>query len=317
MQPPGPPLPPFAPLPPGGGYGPPQGAPPPPYYPPQLPYGAPMYGPPAPTEGKATVSLVLGVVSLVGTCCYLGFLLGIPAIVVGFLARRDIARSGGALGGSGAALGGIICGALGTLVNIAQIAFFAATMLMGAHSSKSSPSPYSPSSPVHVSPTTPLKPPPVPTAAPTYTTPHNYGRVHVTTMARGQPLRAQLAAEVAKMPHGQKLVVMTTATWSKDASEIEATIANPKMQAALSGVWIARVDADDFKTDLAAMGLERPEVPWFFMLDAKLAVTSDIGAGEWDANIAANIAPVMKRFVEGTLAPPNTQGKPAPTGTTL
>lgn len=67
--------------------------------------------PAPPTDTKATVALVLGVVSL----CGLGLVTGIPAVVLGLLSRRDIRRSGGRLGGAGLALGGIVTGVLGTL----------------------------------------------------------------------------------------------------------------------------------------------------------------------------------------------------------
>ncbi len=46
-------------------------------------------------------------------CC--GLFTGIPAVVVGLKARREIADSSGRLGGDGLALGGIVTGILGTL----------------------------------------------------------------------------------------------------------------------------------------------------------------------------------------------------------
>lgn len=69
-----------------------------------------------PAPGAATASLVLGILSLV---C-LGPLTGIPAIICGHLARRKIARSGGALDGAGTALAGLIMGyvSLATLILI-------------------------------------------------------------------------------------------------------------------------------------------------------------------------------------------------------
>ena len=105
----------------------------------QPPYGQPAYGQPqtpgygygppapapAPTSSKATTSLVLGIVSLV--MC--GLLTGIPAIFVGMSARKEIKESQGRVGGDGAALGGIITGALGTLWSIALIIFLVVTLV--------------------------------------------------------------------------------------------------------------------------------------------------------------------------------------------
>ena len=83
--------------------------------------GAPgPYGALPPTSGKATTSLVLGIASMV--LCFIGFLLGIPAIIVGLRARKEIRESQGRTTGDGLALGGIITGVIGTLAGIAVVA---------------------------------------------------------------------------------------------------------------------------------------------------------------------------------------------------
>jgi type IV pilus assembly protein PilA len=77
------------------------------YPPAQYPGG---YFPPPqqpPTDGKATASLVFGILSLIP--CLL-FLMGIPAVILGHLSRGDIKRSMGRLGGGGMALAGLIMG---------------------------------------------------------------------------------------------------------------------------------------------------------------------------------------------------------------
>src|SRR5688572_14739516 len=86
--------------------------------PPSDPWQArgPLPGTPVPpTSPKAITSLVLGVVGLF--LC--GLFAGVPAIILGFLARRDVRQSGGALSGDGLALAGIIAGALATLWSLA------------------------------------------------------------------------------------------------------------------------------------------------------------------------------------------------------
>lgn len=80
--------------------------------------GQDPYGPPPKTSGKATTSLVLGIVSMV---CF-GFLTGIPAIVVGIRARKEIRQSQGRTSGDGLALGGIITGIIGTLLGLVVVA---------------------------------------------------------------------------------------------------------------------------------------------------------------------------------------------------
>ncbi len=77
----------------------------------------------APTDGKATASLVLGILSLAG----FSFLTAIPAVILGHISRSSINRSGGRLQGKGVALGGLITGYIGlTLVPI----FIVAALLM-------------------------------------------------------------------------------------------------------------------------------------------------------------------------------------------
>jgi uncharacterized membrane protein len=88
---------------------------PPPPPPPQ--YGAPPPGMPGEqkTSGKAIGSLVTGIIGAFTFCC--GFLVvpSIAAVVLGLLARRDIANSNGQLKGDGMALAGIIAGIVGLI----------------------------------------------------------------------------------------------------------------------------------------------------------------------------------------------------------
>ncbi len=96
---------------------------------PQYPYGQPVPPvPPAPTSSKATTSLILGIVSLF----FCGFLTGIPAIITGFSARKEIRQSNGAVSGDGLALGGIITGILGTLWTLIAGGILVALLVFGA-----------------------------------------------------------------------------------------------------------------------------------------------------------------------------------------
>ena len=104
-------LPPPPPVTPPPAYGQQPGWGPPPAYGQQPAYGqhpaygsAPGYGPPpgGPTSSKATTVMVLGIVSLVlMVFCGLGFIPAIIALVMAGGAGREIAGSGGALGGAG------------------------------------------------------------------------------------------------------------------------------------------------------------------------------------------------------------------------
>jgi len=90
--------------------------------PPQSGYGQPPYGSGQvpPTNGKATIALIVGIASLVLSFCCVG-IAGIVAIVLGVKARNEISASGGSQTGDGMALAGIITGAVAVLISLALV----------------------------------------------------------------------------------------------------------------------------------------------------------------------------------------------------
>jgi hypothetical protein len=84
---------------------------PPGQYPPQGQYPIPLV---PPNSGKATTSLVLGIVSIV--LC--GLFLGVPAMILSRQAKREIAASQGRLGGDGLATAGFVTGLIGTIWSV-------------------------------------------------------------------------------------------------------------------------------------------------------------------------------------------------------
>jgi hypothetical protein len=78
------------------------------------------WGPAPPTNGKATTSLVLGICGVL--LCPL--ILSIPALVLGYQARREIDASQGASGGRGQAVAGIVLGWIGLVFGLLLLAFF-------------------------------------------------------------------------------------------------------------------------------------------------------------------------------------------------
>ncbi|MHB8527660.1 MAG: DUF4190 domain-containing protein [Candidatus Acidiferrales bacterium] len=68
---------------------------------------APIISTKVPTSGKAVASMILGICSF-----FFSILTGVPAIVLGHLAKTEIRRSGGRLQGDGMALAGLILGYL-------------------------------------------------------------------------------------------------------------------------------------------------------------------------------------------------------------
>lgn len=95
--------------------------------PPPPPPGPGGYAYPAPrTSGKAVASLVSGIVGLpLSLCCSL--FAGIPAIVLGFMARSEIRNSRGAVTGDGLAIAGLILGFITVILAVAGVVLLLAT----------------------------------------------------------------------------------------------------------------------------------------------------------------------------------------------
>jgi hypothetical protein len=115
--------PPYAP-PAQGGYPPPGQpppyAPPPPGYPPPAGYGPPYQQPSKPNNSLALAALILGIVGVT----ILPGLASIPAIVCGFMGKKQIDESDGAEGGSGMAIAGIVMGFIGLVLGVLLLLMF-------------------------------------------------------------------------------------------------------------------------------------------------------------------------------------------------
>jgi putative exporter of polyketide antibiotics len=69
------------------------------------------------TSKKAIWALVLGIVSLI--CC--GLIAGIPALILGNSAKKEIAASGGAQTGAGMAQAGVILGIISIVLSVLYV----------------------------------------------------------------------------------------------------------------------------------------------------------------------------------------------------
>ena len=257
--------------------------------------GYPFAPPPRPpprraSEGKAIASLALGILSL---AC-LGALAGVPAIVLGALARRDIDRSQGALGGSGLAAGGIVTGLFGTGASFVVLAFLLAGAVEVARTEAPTEAPVR-----------------VPVAVGT----RSYGALEVVDVDDARPLRVQLG-DVAKAASAKNrtLILQTYVRTSPECAEVAAALPDARMHRALANVTLVRVDVDAFENELRAMRIETDTVPWFYKLDAATRPLDAISADEWDENVPENMAPILSSFAHGTLGARRT---PAPLGTAL
>ncbi len=84
------------------------------------------------TDSGAITALVLGLVSLIGLVFPPLLGLGIAGIVLGWLARRRIARSGGELRGKWIAIAGIVLGVVGSLLSLVIPGFVVGVLIYAA-----------------------------------------------------------------------------------------------------------------------------------------------------------------------------------------
>lgn len=226
---------------------------------------------------------------MAGAICGVGLTLGLPAIVLGALAHRDIRRSGGMAGGAGLATAGILLGSFGTLLFVAWAAVVAMAFLSPAQAARI---------------VTPVAAPAdSPAAAPVQA-----GRNPVVELhASGGALRIQLASQASSAQRAGEAVLVETSTSSCDpCAEIAQAMPDPSVGEALAKVRLLRVDVGEFRAELPVLRMNEPTVPWFYLLDSRGQPRDAISADEWDDNVAENIAPVLGAFVQGKLQPRRT-----------
>lgn len=108
---------------------------------------------------------------------------------------------------------------------------------------------------------------------------------------------AKQRAEAAKM--GETLLLMTTASRCDPCRGVDRALADPLLQTALARIRLVRVDVEVFHEDLELLKVPHEAIPGFFLLSPDLTPRDGINGGEWDADIAPNIAPVLGAFVRG------------------
>ncbi len=247
---------------------------------------------PAPTtDAKAIASLVLGLLCLMGTLCWMGAPLGVPAILLGALAHRDIRRSSGMTGGGGLATAGIAMGAVGSLVFATWIGFLVFAMTARSVTAPG-PSPVPPSRPAGAA------------TAPALVPPWGFGSLHVVDLhpEASRTLHALLAQEArAARTTGETVLVETVDKACDACAEIARAMPEPELQSALAHARVVRVPVDEFGLEAATLHLATPDLPWFYLVDTRGDPRDGLSADEWGDNDADEIAPVLEAFLGGTL----------------
>ncbi len=232
-------------------------------------------------------SLVLGLSSL--TC--FGAVAGLPAMILGALARRDIDRSLGTLTGRGLAAGGIVSGLFGTGIGV--------VVFLWAFGALFAPAPSEPPI-VAAAPPRAVTAEPPPIAVTASSEVHgagtrSYGTFEVVDLDLSRGLRPQIA-EIVRRSRGRTVVLQTVARSSSACAAVAAALPDAQMQRALANVTLIRVDIEEYDRELESMKIETKTAPWFYKLDDDGEPTDAISADAWGANIE-NMASALGKFV--------------------
>ena len=260
---------------------------------------------PAKTNGSAVFAFVASLSSFV---CLVG-IGGALGIVLGLIARSEIARSEGREVGRGLASAAIIVGVLNltlTAIGVAAgITYLARPRPVAA--ARSAPAA---TAPARHPPTNPH----APQAAPNPKAPRaRASRERSTQVTRlGTLTLADIAgdfeAEVAKQRALAQVGSETLVLWlvvpnCKPCDGVAASLTSPAVQKAIANVRLVRTDRDEFQIELERLGIPTEKIPGFVLLDSRNHARDFIHGGEWDADIATNIAPVLGKFAQGRYAP--------------
>jgi hypothetical protein len=129
--------------------------------------------------------------------------------------------------------------------------------------------------------------------------PPNVGKVTIVeaSLADG-PLEAQLLAQLANSAKaGERLVLWTVTTDCEPCDAVGRALPDARMQRALAHVRLFRADTSVFPRELQRLGISSDVVPGFTLLDPRAHALDHIHGGEWDADVPANIAPILDKFV--------------------
>jgi hypothetical protein len=258
-------------------------------------------------NATALLSLLVGIF---GTICFFWGIAGIGAIVLGVVANGEIKRSEGKQHGQGLAVAGIV---LGVVHLLALVLGMAAMFTFAAH-----PPAFLTSAPHRIPRSTTFTPAPAPKSA---RTPAAESGERPGAATRETATKTTLVGKLSLVDPGrdvsslrplidaqqrlavserQKLVLWITTTDCTPCNGVSVALVNRRMQEALAGVRLVRLDAVDFHVELTRLGIPIDVTPGFVLIGTDGAPQDYVNGGEWDADIPENIAPVLGSFVRGT-----------------
>ncbi len=99
---------------------------------------------------------------------------------------------------------------------------------------------------------------------------------------------------------GLKLYVELGAEWCGPCVALKKSLPDPRMQRALKGTYIVRLDIDAWGDRLEKSGYSTGAIPAFYEVDKEGKPTGrKIDGGAWGENVPENMAPPLDHFFHG------------------
>lgn len=123
----------------------------------------------------------------------------------------------------------------------------------------------------------------------------------VVNLRAGTSLAAQLRQHAnAAEDRGLRPFFEIGASWCPPSRMFGEALDDPRMEAALTGIYLMRADTDDFNDDAHINTFNLRAVPVFFELDAEGEATGrSINGGAWGADTVENMSRTMAAFFAG------------------
>ncbi|MEI9939986.1 MAG: DUF4190 domain-containing protein [Pseudomonadota bacterium] len=268
---------------------------------------SPSPSPVAPWQDSAKTngtSVFAFIASLSGFVCFLG-VGGALGVVLGLIARSEISRAQGRETGRGLATAAIAIGVINVCLAVIGVAV-GITYLARPKSISATRSAPAVTAPVWSAPSV------APRAARAPSRPAPPARASRDTGTQVTPLGAITLADISgdleteldnqrmlAAAAGETLILWLVVPNCKPCDGVAAALTSKEAQKALAKVRLVRVDRDDFQPELDRLGIPTEKIPGFALLDGRSHARDFIHGGEWDADIAANIAPVLGKFAHG------------------
>jgi len=279
------------------------------------------------TPALAIAALLMGIL---GVTCLPGSG-GLVAIVLGLLARAEARGAAPPRPRLALANIGLLLGTASVLVTVVGLVWLFAFMQEATirRSASAGPRPRTTlARPTATASAAPAVPPPAPSglragdadeAEPRRTETVRIGAVVLTDLGPGSAGLVAGLTEQRRLAEreGRTLLLWVNGADCPPCDGVAAALLDERLQSALADTLLVRVDVADFAVELAHLGIPTASVPGFARLDTNQRPVDYLHGGEWDEDLANNIAPVLRSFVRGDHMqrrhPWRPAGSPAPT----